>query len=106
MEENQKNFKNCDLCKSQATTLCFDCPYNYYFCDSCYKYTHDKKENSNHKKENIDYILTIDTRCAEHPKNPLNLFCLDEKGNKINYLIFNININSTLLFNVLFQKSS
>ena len=40
-----------------------------------------KKENSNHKKENIDYILPIDTRCPEHPKIPLNLFCLDEKGN-------------------------
>ena len=81
MEEKQKNFKNCDLCNSQATTLCFDCLYNYYFCDSCYKYIHDKKENSNHKKENIDYILQIDTRCPEHPKIPLNLFCLDEKGN-------------------------
>ena len=88
MEENQGGFKNCDLCKSQATTLCFDCPYNYYFCDSCYKYIHDKKENSNHKKENIDYILPIDTRCSEHPKNSLNLFCLDEKSNKIKYLYF------------------
>ena len=105
MEKNQKNFKKCDLCESQATTLCFDCFCNY-FCDSCYKYIHDKKENSNHKKENIDYTLPIDTRCPEHPKNSLNLFCLDEKGNKINYLNFYININSTLLFNVLFQKSS
>ena len=87
MEVKAKNFKKYDLCKSQATTLCFDYFCNY-FCDSCYKYIHDKKENSNHKKEIIDYILPIDTRCPEHPKYPLNFFCLNEKSNKIYYLYF------------------
>ncbi len=53
--------------------------YNYY-CDSCYKFIHDIKDNKNHKKEKIDYFLPIDTRCPEHPKIPLDLFCIDEKG--------------------------
>jgi len=42
---------------------------------------HDKKENINHKKEKIDYYLPIELRCNEHQNVPLNLFCLDEKGN-------------------------
>ena len=82
MEENPKNIKICDLCKSQATNICFNCLYNYYFCDSCHKFIHKKKENINHKTEKIDNILSIETRCPAHPKNPLNLFCLNEKGNK------------------------
>ena len=85
MEEKQKNFKLCDICKSQATLFCMECLYNYY-CESCYKLIHDIKENKNHKKEKIDYFLPIDTRCPEHPKVPLDLFCIDEKG-IINYLI-------------------
>ena len=79
MEENQKNFKYCDICKSQAT-LC-----NYY-CDSCYKMIHGIKENNNHKKEKIDFFVPIETRCPQHPKVELNLFCFDEKGNNI-YII-------------------
>ena len=42
---------------------------------------HSIKENSNHKKEKIDYYVPIDTRCPDHPKVELNLFCLEEKGN-------------------------
>ena len=30
--------------------------------------------------EKIDYFVPIDTWCPEHNKNPINLFCLDEKG--------------------------
>ena len=56
-----------------------ECLFNY-FCESCYKFIHDKKENSNHKKEKIDYYVPIDTRCLVHPKNSLNLFCIDENG--------------------------
>ena len=80
MEERQKNFKYCDICKSKATLLCLECVCNYY-CDSCYKMIHSIKENSNHKKEKIDYYVPIDTRCPEHPDVALNLFCLEEKGN-------------------------
>ena len=96
MEENQKNFKHCDICEIQATLLCLECVCNYY-CDSCYKMIHVIKENSNHKKEKIDFFVPIDTRCPEHPNVALNLFCLDEKGNTI----YIISIYSSLLFNVL-----
>ena len=102
MEEKQKNFKICEFCKSQATVLCLECIYNNYFCDSCYKIAHNNKENNKHKKEKIDYYLPIDTRCPEHPKVELNLFCIDEKGNI--YLIYNLIINRIKLFNVLFFK--
>ena len=86
MEKKQNNFKLCDVCKSQATLICMECLCNY-FCDSCYKFHHDKKENSNHKKEKIDYYVPIDTRCPEHQNVPLNLFCLYEKGILFNYVI-------------------
>ena len=82
MEIEQKNFKLCDICRAQATLLCMECLFNY-FCESCYKFIHDKKENSNHKKEKIDYFVPIDTKCPEHPDVALNLFCLEEKGNYI-----------------------
>ena len=80
MEEKQNKEKICDICKSKATLLCLECLYSYY-CDNCYKFAHNMKINSNHKKENIDCFIPIDTRCSEHPKVELNLFCLDEKGN-------------------------
>ena len=89
MEENQKNFKYCDICKSKATFLCLECLCDNYYCDSCYKLAHDNKENSSHKKEKIDYYVPIETKCPEHKNVPLNLFCLDEKGNKI-YIIYYI----------------
>ena len=49
---------------------------------------HDKKENANHKKEKIDYYLPIDLRCNVHQNIPLNLFCLDEKGNIILFIYY------------------
>ena len=81
MEEKQKNYKVCDLCKLQATLFCMDCLNINYFCDSCYKLAHDKKSKSNHKPEKIDYFVPIEARCLQHLNVPLNLFCLDEKGN-------------------------
>ena len=83
MEEKENILKYCDICKSQATFLCPFClgGAGHYYCDSCYKMIHDKKENMNHKKERIDYYLPIDIRCNVHQNVPLNLFCLDEKGN-------------------------
>ena len=80
MKENQKDYKLCDICKSQAKYICLECLSNYY-CDSCYKWIHNKKENSNHKKEQIDYLVPIEARCQEHQNIPFNLFCLDDKGN-------------------------
>ena len=74
--------KNCDICGENANCLCFNCI--NYFCDSCFKLIHDKQKNSNHKKEKIDPYIPIELKCKEHPKIPLNLFCIDEKG-KLNY---------------------
>ena len=78
--EVQKNIKQCEICKvKEATTLCLDC-YSY-FCEACYKYVHDIKENSNHKNEKMDLFIPIDIMCPEHGRNSMNLFCIDEKGN-------------------------
>ena len=79
MENKQKNYKQCDICKvNEATSLCPQC-FSYY-CDKCSKCVHEKKENKDHKKEAIDYNVPIDTRCPDHSGNNINLFCIDEKG--------------------------
>ena len=85
MENKQKLTKECDFCDSDATCLCFDCI--IYFCDNCYKFIHDKKKNSSHQKIIIDPYIQIELKCSEHPKIPITLFCLDEKGN-YKYIIF------------------
>ena len=80
MELNKKNFKQCDMCKgADATSLCPQC-FSYY-CDVCHKDVHDRNINSQHKKEEIDRYVPIDTRCPDHDNIPINLFCIDEKGN-------------------------
>ena len=81
MKKNQNNYKQCEICKTEATSLCLDC-YNYY-CDACSKYVHDKKENISHKKEKIDYYVPIDTKCPDHEGIRINLFCVDEKGKNL-----------------------
>ena len=89
------NYKLCEICKSEANSLCLECI--SYFCEECYKYIHGKKENSKHKKEKIDYFVPIETKCKDHQKVPINLFCVDDKGNnkynkkivlKCNFYIF------------------
>ena len=81
MESDKKNYKQCEICKIEANSLCLEC--SSYYCEECYKYVHNKKENVNHKKEKIDYFAPIDTKCPEHPKIPINLFCVNEKGKYI-----------------------
>ena len=82
MEVTQKSLKQCEMRKDEeATTLCVDC--YTYFCNACFKFVHDRKKNSSHKKEKIDLFVPIDTICPEHNRSPMNLFCVDEKG-KIN----------------------
>ena len=76
MEKIQNNFKKCDICGEQASSLCFNC--NTYFCDSCFKFIHDKELNKNHPKEKIDYFAPIDLKCPDHPKIPMSLFCLSD----------------------------
>ena len=79
MEALQKNFKECQICKIDATSSCLECV--IYFCDECCECVHDKKENSKHKKTKIDFYVPLDIKCLQHPKIINNLFCIDEKGN-------------------------
>ena len=76
--EMKSGIKKCDICKEDATCCCFKCM--FYFCDSCFKIAHHKKETQSHKKEKIDYYVPMELRCPEHALNPMNLFCVDEKG--------------------------
>ena len=78
MEKKINGIIECYICGSNATSLCFKCL--SYFCDSCYKFVHDKQKNSNHQKKLIDPYVPIDLKCPDHSDNPLSLFCLDEKG--------------------------
>ena len=78
MEKKIKLIKECETCGSNATCLCFKC--KEYYCDSCFKWIHDKKINSSHKKEKTDIYVPINIYCQEHPDITLNLFCVDEKG--------------------------
>jgi len=78
MEQKKKNEKTCEICGELAKILCISC--NSYFCDSCSKFVHEKAKNIQHKKEEIDPYIPIDTKCPEHPNIPINLFCVDDKG--------------------------
>ena len=74
------SIKKCEICKINAICLCLKC--NSYYCESCFKFVHDKQSNNNHNKEVIDAFIPIDTKCPDHPNIPINLFCVDEKGKK------------------------
>ena len=82
MDIFQNEIIHCEICKlKEAKNICFDC-FSYY-CDSCFKLIHDMQANNEHKKEIIDYFAPIELKCKKHPKNIMNLFCIDEKGNSI-----------------------
>ena len=83
--EEKKEEKLCELCKEKATNICYEC--SFYLCDDCFKFLHEKKANLEHKKEDIDSFVSIKIKCPEHPKIPLNLFCVEEKGNIYNIFI-------------------
>ena len=76
--EKDNSLKKCEICEIEATSLCLKC--NSYYCDSCFKYVHEKKAKNNNKREKIDYFVPIPTKCSDHPQIPINLYCLDEKG--------------------------
>ena len=78
MEDNIL-IKKCDICKGDATSLCYKCM--FYFCDSCFQIAHKSEETKSHNKEKIDYFCPIDTKCQFHNIYPNGLFCLDEKSN-------------------------
>lgn len=96
-KESSNFFKECEICKSNANCLCFEC--NSYFCEDCHKFIHSKQVNSSHKKEEIDPYIPIEIKCPNHPKDRMNLFCLNEKG-KLYKIINNIYIynRNVLLF--------
>ena len=60
IKDKSKLFKECEICKTNASYLCFQC--NDYFCESYYKFVHDKQVNLSHKKENIDPFIPIDIK--------------------------------------------
>ena len=90
MEPKIEFLKKCDICNSYAKSLCYECL--SYYCDSCFKLIHEKEKNSKHKKEELDPYIPIDLKCRIHTKNPLNLFCLEEKGKYHYYIIPKYNI--------------
>ena len=79
---NKKESKICQICKTDANYLCFEC--NNYYCESCYKFVHEKQANKNHQKENIDPFIPIDLYCSIHPEEKISFYCTDDKG-KLNY---------------------
>jgi len=88
MEKPTKIIKKCEICKSDAECLCYEC--KNYFCDRCFKIIHDIKNDPKHKKESIDLIVQIDFKCPEHPNEGINLFCLDDHRNSIFLLFFSL----------------
>ncbi len=85
----EAKLKKCEVCKTEAMCLCFECM--SYFCDSCFKFSHKNEENKSHKKDNIDYFVPIDLKCPEHKLHPMDLFCVQDKGNYL-YIILIYNI--------------
>ena len=67
----------CHICGEDAESICLTC--NSYYCESCFKFVHEKKKNVGHKKEIIDLYVPIMTKCPVHTDVPLNLFCLNDK---------------------------
>ena len=48
-----------------------------YFCDSCFKIAYNNEENKLHKKDKIDYFVSINLKCSEHKLYPMGFFCID-----------------------------
>jgi len=95
MEQNKKNEKTCEICREPAKILCLNC--NSYLCDSCSKFVHEKKNNIQHRKEEIDPYIPIDIKCPDHPNIPMNLFCVDDKGE---YNIFFLKLYRTVMLSM------
>ena len=82
--------KKCEIYEENATNLCLKCM--SYFCDSCFKFIHEKKNKKDHQKELVDPFAPIDTKCRDHPLIPITLFCINEKGKSYIYIYFNFRI--------------
>ena len=103
MEDKRKNIKVCEICKNDANCLCFQCI--SYFCDSCYKFVHDKKTNEQHKKENIDSYFQLKQNVLIILKIELIYFVLMKKV-KISFYLMIIFKHSSLLLSLLFFEGS
>ena len=90
--------KKCEVCKKDAKCLCYKCL--SYFCDDCFKLSHNNEEYKNHKKEKYDYYVPIDLKCPQHKIHPNILFCTNEKGKNILliYLFFIYRIMLSFVF--------
>ena len=86
----------CEICGSEAIFICYECM--SYLCDNCSKFIHEKKLNSQHKIEKVDYFAPMETKCIKHKKIPITLFCLNEKSKRNFFLIFRITVSSMLFF--------
>ena len=75
MNQSKSKIKKCEICNSDPNSLCYQCI--SYFCEKRFKFVHDNQNNSQHKKEEIDPFVPIDTKCPDHSKIPVNLFCVD-----------------------------
>ena len=78
--------KKCEICEENANNLCIKCM--SYFCDSCFKFIHEKKNKKDHQKELIDPFVAINMKCPDHPLNPITLFCISEKGKSYILIVF------------------
>ena len=74
----EQKLKKCESCQIDSTCLCFQCM--SYFCDSCFKLTHNNEKKKLHKKDKIDPFAPIDIKCLQHDLHPMDLFCVKEKG--------------------------
>ena len=75
----KSKLKKCELCLVEATCLCYECM--SYFCDSCFNLGHKNEERKSHKKQKTGNFINYEVKWPEHKLVPLNLFCLDDKGN-------------------------
>ena len=89
MEKEKIVEKKYDLCKDFASKVCIDC--SFYLCDSCFNFIHEKKVNSEHNSNSIEFYISLSFRCSEHPTLPMNVFCLKEKSKNI-YIYINYNL--------------
>ena len=55
MEQN-KNKKICEVCKDEATCICYKC--FLYFCDSCYKIAHNRQKDKESQKRKNRFFCT------------------------------------------------
>ncbi len=98
MDNYIKRIKYCEICKEEASTICFNCI--NYFCNSCSNFIHSKKINKAHIRDKIDIYKLFDIKCKIHPNKSLEFFCIDENSNYIyiNFFSFRIVLSNMLLF--------